>query len=329
MESEKDIVASLIRASGRRVAPPEEAYRQVFVAAHAAFREKTARRRERLWGLWAGAAAVLVLAVALMFQWTPPVARQGELARVVRMAGEVEVATGDVWRPLAQARSRLTAGIRVRTPADGRAALALAGGESLRLAAGTEVMLDAPGRLYLQHGTIYLDSGERPAAARVEIVTPAGTARDVGTQFELHVDGVALRLRVREGVVMLDRGGQSVTGRAGEQVAIDGLGGVARTAIAADDPAWQWAESIAPIPDMDGRPASALIAWVARETGRRLRYESPLVEQRAAAVILHGDIRHLAPMEALEAMLATTDLTVELDGDTMEIRSRSHEPPGP
>jgi hypothetical protein len=80
---------------------------------------------------------------------------------------------------------------------------------------------------------------------------------------------------------------------------------------------------------MDGRPASALITWVARETGRRLRYESPLVEQRAAAVILHGDIRHLAPMEALDAMLATTDLVVELSGDTMEVRTRSHEPPGP
>jgi hypothetical protein len=76
------------------------------------------------------------------------------------------------------------------------------------------------------------------------------------------------------------------------------------------------------MPDMDGQPASALIAWVARETGRNLRYATPQVEQRAATVILHGEIRHLAPLEALEAMLATTDLWVELDGHTMEIRSR-------
>jgi ferric-dicitrate binding protein FerR (iron transport regulator) len=269
-----------------------------------------------------------VLAVALMVRWTPPAAQQGELARAARIMGEVEVATGDVWRPIAEARVRLAAGIRIRTGADGRAALALAGGESLRLASGTEVMLDAPGRLYVQRGTVYVDSGERPAAARVEIVTPAGTARDLGTQFELQVAGAALRLRVREGMVVLDRGGQSLTGRAGEQVSIDGLGAVSRTAIAPEDPAWQWAESIAPMPDMDGKPAAALIAWVARETGRQLHYESPLVEQRATAVILHGDIRHLAPIEALEAMLATTDLVVELRGDTMEVRARSHEPPG-
>ena len=83
------------------------------------------------------------------------------------------------------------------------------------------------------------------------------------------------------------------------------------------------------MPDMDGKPASALISWVARETGRKLAYESPLVEQRATAAILHGDIRHLPPMAALEAMLATTDLFVELKGDTMEIRSRSIEPPSP
>ena len=80
---------------------------------------------------------------------------------------------------------------------------------------------------------------------------------------------------------------------------------------------------------MDGKPAADLISWVARETGRKLTYESPLVEQRASAVILHGDIRNLSPMAALEAMLATTDLAVELNGDTMEIRARSNAPTGP
>ena len=184
-------------------------------------------------------------------------------------------------------------------------------------------MFDAPGRLYLQRGTVYLDSGPRPAKAGIEIVTPAGTAREVGTQFELQVAGTALRLRVREGAVIVDHGGRSLTGRAGEEVSIDGLGSVRRAAIPPSHPAWQWAEAIAPMPDMDGQPASALIAWVARETGRRLRYESPQVEQRAASVILHGEIRHLAPIEALEAMLATTDLWVEFDGDTIEVRSRS------
>jgi ferric-dicitrate binding protein FerR (iron transport regulator) len=329
MEPEVDIVESLIRSAGRRVDPPEDACRQVFAAAHDSFRKVSSRRRERVWLLWAGAAAVLVFAVALMVRWTPPVAQQVELARVARATGEVEVATGDVWRPLMDARARLTPGIKLRTRADGRLALALAGGESLRLAGSTEVMLDAPGRLYVQGGTIYVDSGAHAPGAHVEVVTPGGTARDIGTRFEIAVAGATIRLRVRDGTVALDRGGQSLMGRAGEQIAIDGLGGVSRASISAGDAAWQWAEEIAPMPDMDGRPASELISWVARETGRRLAYESPLVEQRATSVILHGDIRNLPPMAALEAMLATTDLAVDLDGDTMEIRARSIEPTGP
>ncbi|HWN06835.1 MAG TPA: FecR family protein [Steroidobacteraceae bacterium] len=324
MKPDTDIVEMLIRSAGRRAEPPADAHGQVFAAAHASFRAKIQGRR-RAWILRASAAAALVVAVALVVRWAPPGVPQGKIAQVSRIVGEVELATADGWQPLTEPRSRLAAGSRVRTQAAGRVALTLGGGESLRLAARTEVMLDAPGRLYVQAGTIYVDSGERPSAARIEVVTPAGTARDVGTQFELHVEGAALRLRVREGLVMLDRGGRSLAGRAGEQLTVDGLGSVTRASISPTDPAWHWAEAVASMPDMDGKPASALIAWVARETGRRLQYESPIVEQRAAAVILHGDIRHLAPLEALEAMLATTDLRVELDGDTMEIRSRTVE----
>jgi hypothetical protein len=60
-----------------------------------------------------------------------------------------------------------------------------------------------------------------------------------------------------------------------------------------------------------------------------LRYESPAIEERAATVILHGDIRHLPPLAALEAMLATTDLEYVLDGDTIEIRARGDLVPEP
>jgi ferric-dicitrate binding protein FerR (iron transport regulator) len=272
--------------------------------------------------LGAGAAAATVLAIAIMFSWTPPMAERSELARIERVIGSAEQATGDVWQPLGETRTPLATGMKLRTLAGGRVALALSGGESLRLDSETEVMLDAPGRLYVRQGTIYVDSGARPGTSRLEIVTPAGTARDIGTQFELQIAGSALRLRVREGSVSIDRGGQSLTGGAGDQIAFDALGGVSRDFVASDAEAWQWSESIAPTPDMDGKPAAELIAWVARETGRRLSYVSPGVEQRAATVILHGNIRNLAPIAALEAMLATTDLEYALRGDTMEIRTR-------
>jgi ferric-dicitrate binding protein FerR (iron transport regulator) len=322
MNPEMDIVESLIRNAGRRAEPPQDAYHQALAAATAAFRSKTARRRQRFQGLWAGAAVAAVLALALVVPWAPPGGDRGELARVVRVIGSAEQAEGDEWRSLDEGRGSLGTGARVRTRAGGRAAFALTGGGSLRIAAETEVTLEAPGRLFVSRGKVYLDSGAVPGATRLEIVTPAGTARDIGTQFELLVAGTALRLRVREGSVSIDRGGQLLTGVAGEQIAIDALGSVVRDSIAPDAEAWQWAESVAPTPDMDGRPASELIAWVARESGRRLRYSSPLVEQRAQQVILHGNIRDLAPLEALDAMLATTDLEYTVDGHTMEIRTR-------
>jgi hypothetical protein len=329
MDKDADIVELLIRSAGRRAEPPGDAYRQVLAAATAAFHAQAARRLQRRWALGAGIAASLVLAAALLAHWLAPVANGGALATVARTAGGVEQLAGEAWQPLEAGRASLGTGRRLRTRADGRVALALAGGESLRLAGNTEIMLDAPGRIYVARGTVYVDSGDARAAARIEVVTPAGTARDLGTQFELLVAGAALRLRVREGTVAIDRGGRSLTGAAGDQLAIDALGEVVRDVVAPDSSVWQWAEAIAPTPDMDGKPAAALISWVARETGRRLRYESPAVQERAASVILHGNIRNLPPLAALEAMLATTDLEYVLEGDTMEIRSRDAIPAQP
>lgn len=321
-QQEPDLVATLIRAAGKREAPPEDAYRQVLTAATAALREKTARRSERVWMLWAGAAAVLVLAVALMFQWTPPGAGGAELARVERAIGAVERATGDLWQPLAESGALLQRGARLRTLAGASAGLVLAGGDSLRLAPGTEVMLDEPGALYLREGRIYVDH-HGSVGTGLRITTPAGTVRDLGTQFELQVDGSALRLRVREGRVEVERAGQQVTGEAGEQLDIDAFGSVLRSRIAPDAPAWRWAEALAPTPDIEGRPAIELLDWVARETGRSLRFADPPARERARQVMLHGNIRHLSPLDALEVMLATTDLEYALGERTIEIRTRA------
>ncbi len=314
-----DLVASLIRAAGRRIEPPADAYQRVLTAATAAFREKTAKRRGRTWMLVAAAASVA--AVTLLLQWNGT-STQAQVATVARVIGSVELESGGGWKPMTEARSSLGTGARLRTLAGGSVALALDGGASLRLAAATEVEMEGPRRILLRSGTIYLDN-KGSVGTGYQFETPAGTARDVGTQFELYVAGSALRLRVREGRVEVDRAGQLVTGSAGEQLEIDVLGSVVRSTIATTDAAWQWAETLAPAPDIDGKPAAVLLDWVARETGRKLHYESATVESRAATVILHGNIRHLAPLAALDVMLATTDLEYALNGDTMEVRTRT------
>jgi ferric-dicitrate binding protein FerR (iron transport regulator) len=316
-----DLVAALIRAAGRRTEPPVDAYQQVLTASLAAFREKSAKRRGRNWMFLAAAASVAALAIAFLLQWNAP-STESQVATVARVIGTVELAANGVWKPMTEAGGALGNGARLRTLAGGGVALALDGGASLRLAAATEVLLDGSRRVLLQSGTIYLDNNASLGTG-YHIETPAGTARDIGTQFELRVAGGVLRLRVREGRVEIDRAGQLLNGSAGEQLEIDVLGGVTRSSIAATDMAWQWAETMATAPDIDGQTAAVLLTWVARETGRQLHYESAAVEARASAVILHGNIRDLAPLAALDVMLATTDLEYALVGDTMEVRTRT------
>jgi hypothetical protein len=128
---------------------------------------------------------------------------------------------------------------------------------------------------------------------------------------------------VREGRVALLRDADRVIADAGTQLAVDASGDVSRTRIARSGPEWQWAESVAPSPNFDGQPVTVLLEWVARETGRTLHYASAAVERQAAATVLHGNAGHLAPLTALDVMLATTDLTYELGPDgTIEIRRR-------
>ena len=316
-----DMVSALIQASGRRTEPPADAYRQVLDASITTLRQKTARRRERNWLIGAMAAGVAGVFIMLLLQHQTGTL-QPRVATVVRTFGAVEFRTADRWKPLAESRNSIGAGTELRTLAGGGAALSLGKGVSLRLASATEVRFDGPYDILLRDGMLYLDN-RASLGTGFRIGTPLGTVRDVGTQFEVRVTDGSLRVRVREGRVQIDRAGGHVNGAAGDQVEIDVLGGVTRSTIAATDQAWQWAEAMATAPDIDGRPATELLAWVARETGRRLRYASPEVEQRAASVILHGNIRHLAPLAALEAMLATTDLEYVLIGDTMEIRARA------
>ena len=316
-----DLVASLIRAAGRRTDPPEDAYQQVLNAATAAFREKIAKRRGRTWLLLAGAASVAALAIALSLPWNATSTKE-QVATVARVIGSAELAADGDWMPMTTTGGALAEGARLRTLAGGSVALALDGGASLRLAAATEVQMDGSQRVLLRSGTLYLDNAGSVGTG-YQIETPVGTARDIGTQFELRVTDGVLRLRVREGRVEIDRAGGIVSGSAGEQLDIDVLGGVSHSSIAATDAAWQWAETIAPAPEIDGQPATVLLNWVARQTGRNLHYESAVVETRAASVILHGNIQHLAPMAALDVMLATTDLEYALVDDTMEVRVRT------
>jgi ferric-dicitrate binding protein FerR (iron transport regulator) len=315
------LVARLVRTGGSRLEPPPDAYDRVFAAANAALGTKLAQRRRVRWrrALALAASVVLAAGAALWIGFRGPVKLQ--VATAERRAGLVTLlAAGQLdWQSL-EPGALVTQGSWLRTGTASSAALRMTDGLSLRIDAGSAVSFETPQRVRVQRGAVYVDSGPgdaRLAAGRpsIEIVTPLATARDVGTQFEVRLVDSDTLLRVREGSVWLTHEGGKVEGQAGEQLRVTPGGGLARGVIARDDSAWDWVQSMAAAPEIDDQPLSSVLAWVARETGRAIRYDSAETERRAAAAILHGSIRGLEPLPALETVLATSALGYRIADD--------------
>lgn len=317
---EADTLARLIRAAGRREQPPDEVYQRALAVATAAWRAKTRRRQRRVVGWMAAGAAAVTTGVWLAS--VPQLTPAPPIARVERIIGTADQRAGQsgVWAALRDDSPPLAPGTMLRTLEGSRIGIVLAGNVSLRLADNTSVTLESASRVRLSAGKVYVDTGSRDGRG-VVVLTDAGAAFDVGTQFEVLYRDRIFRLRVREGEVRLQRDAAQLRGRAGEQLSINAGGEISRASIAADDLQWQWVQTVAPAPEIDDQPLTVLLEWVARETGHAIRFASPEVERRAAATILHGDIRHLAPLQALSIMLATTDLQqVSLPDGTIMIK---------
>ena len=266
-----DLLGRIVRAAGRRETAAPEIRDRVFAAASATLQIKLRSRRHRT--LWRMAAAAAVLAAVGIGFATLQSGQALPVAFSDQFVGEATFRSdaGDSWAPLARDR-RLLAGSQLRTGRGGRVGLILLQGASLRLDELTDVRLLSPSRVEVLAGTVYVDS--RATGDTIEVVTPVGVTRDVGTQFEVQYRDRAQRVRVREGAVLMQVGTGEFRGAAGEQFLVSPTGGVQRAGIAANDGSWEWVQLVARAPDIENMPLSALLEWVARETGRPVRYDS-------------------------------------------------------
>jgi FecR protein len=326
-----DLLAELLRAAGRREAPSPEAYARTYAIASDALASKLRARRRNLALRLAAGLAVIAIGIAIVGDFSPAPAVTA--ARLDRLIGAAEMSPSgtDRWMPLGGGSVTLEAGAALRTSAGARVGLLLARGESLRLDERTQITLASPTRIDLVAGTIYLDTGDETAREpHLSIVTPLGITRDIGTQFEVRFRDGGYRLRVRSGTVLLERGADRTRTRAGDEVRFTRHGSFERLHIASDSPEWHWVESVAPDPGIDGETLTSLLDWIAAETGRTIRYDSVAVEDRARITVLHGNVRGLAPLDALAAMLATTDFEhVTLEDGTILIRLKAIRPRQP
>ncbi len=302
-----DLVEQLMRAAGRREPPPAGAYERALEASLAAYQRKLISRRRRR-AVRALAASLVLAAVIGAIVTNLPGPEPAPLGRLERVAGLVEAGSAaQGWSPLTDGGARLATGTGVRTSPGGRAAIGLPRGVSLRLDGVTEVVLESATQVRLVTGRLYVDTGPGQQPSRLTVISAAGAATDLGTQFEVLDAAGVYRLRVREGVVRFSGQAADLTAGAESELRIDRAGHVAQARIARDDPAWEWAGTVAPVPELDGQPLSMLLDWVERETGRSIVFAEPGLETRAATTILHGNIDKLSPLETLWVMLSATD----------------------
>jgi ferric-dicitrate binding protein FerR (iron transport regulator) len=247
-----------------------------------------------------------------------------EIADVQTVNGSVVVTSiGANPRVLNQPAPRIRSGDRIETADGGRAALATAGGLSVRLDRATAAVFASADHLVLERGAVYVDSGPGASNAALQIETPLGVVRHTGTQFEVRVDAAEVRVGVREGSVAVDAPGGRVTSRAGEALVLSRGRAPERLAIAASGPEWDWVVGLAQPFQLEGATAQGFLQWVSREQGWRLEFEDASLRARVAGIVLHGSIDSLTPEEALAAVLPTCGLTSRRDGDRLIVSAGS------
>lgn len=312
-EDAEDRVAALFRLAGRPPEPTMDEMTSAREAAREAWQrglDRRATRRRRTWAAAAALAAGLALAVLWVPDWLPGRGVTGPVATVARSSGAVTFHTS-----AAPGDGALVSGAVVET-ADGRVALTLAAGGSLRLDRHSRVRLDGPRALSLERGALYLDSGGDSAEGGepTAIATPLGVVSDIGTRFEVRlVPGEAggepaLQVRVRDGAVRVETEDGDHVARGGTELLLEG-GQLRRQLLAPHDPVWEWAAETAPVPAIEGRTLAQFLDWVGHERGVSWTVVSPRPELAPEETVLHGSVDDLTPDQALEVVLAGTGLT--------------------
>lgn len=325
-EQDDSDIARLLRAAQGRANPSEEMTRSVYEAVHAEWRAMAAtRKKRRTQRLWLAAAASVALAAIALWLGRNLLNPSGELvANVSRSAGIIQVkeASSGNWRYL-EGEKALHLGERIHTGADGRIALSMPDGVSIRLDRYTNVALVSATRVDITEGAVYVDSGSSAEArGKLEIGTPTGIVRHVGTQYEarvMHTRGT--RIRVREGRVEVERASGTHTFDAGTQVLMAPGGIQETTRIETHGEEWKWVVDSAPEFDIGGRRADEFLAWAGRETGLKVVFATPETEAEAKRAVLSGSVSglDLSPHEALAAVLPTVNLRSTQRGDQLVI----------
>jgi ferric-dicitrate binding protein FerR (iron transport regulator) len=249
--------------------------------------------------------------VAVVVQQTRP--ERAPDAAIARIAARVEAVAGQAG-PL-RIGADVAEGSGIETEATGRIALRLGAGQSVRIDSSSSLRIVGPETFVLERGGVYVDSGIGPPVdAAVTIRTPYGEVHDVGTQFEVRLLERALRVRVREGAVVLRAQDDEHQVPAATELEADGRGSARMRSIQRFDPSWDWALGIVPLPDLEGITLRAFLEHVAREGGFDLEFDRPETARLATETVLRGSVPGLTIDRALETVLPTCGMDHRIQG---------------
>lgn len=315
-EASEQAIESLLQTAGRRPPVPAADAEIVRTAVRAQWEWKVRQLRRRTLfrrtAMGLAAAAALALAIGPATPWWPG-SRSSTLALVERVYGA----------PRAGEQSGLDAGSTMvagdlLTTALGqpsRAVVRLASGPVLRLDIDTTVRFEGPSTVTLVRGGLYIDSGSGPGGPSLEVLTPLGNVRDIGTRFEVRLapTRVAVRIRVRDGEVVLDNQSARRGATAGEELSLEADGSVERRSVPAFGPAWDWIRETLPAFGSEGATLGEFLRWAAHEGGWELVWSEETDPETAAEHVLYGSIEGLSLEQALELTLLAEGLGYRLD----------------
>jgi ferric-dicitrate binding protein FerR (iron transport regulator) len=242
-----------------------------------------------------------------------PLAGSAALAQVSNVV-EVYPASEPGWRRALE-QEVLMPGDRLRSGPDGFALVQLPRGVTLRVDEASEFELLGEDRVFLQAGAVYVDA---PGIGTLGVDTEHGSARDIGTQYEVRLLDAGWQVSVRDGAVVMDDASRGeVQAVAGERLIVAG-GEVERRIVGPSDVSWDWThEALRPMA-IEGRTLSTYLDWWSRESGVRVVYAKPIDASLAGQTRLHGDLGELSLDDGFRAVIAGAGFRV-VDRDEQQV----------
>jgi hypothetical protein len=327
-------VAALIRAAGSRPAPVAERAARVRTAvAREWLAEVRARRVRRLLRLTGGGVAVLATAATVFLALhqpstvAPATMPPTPIARVVAANGPVPI---EIAGGRAAVGQTIAAGSEIRTDGRSRATVTMSDGVELRVDRNTVATLVDARTIRLERGAIYLDAGASTPGS-ITVITASGTIRDIGTRFEVRLlrqgsggrgddeRHIPLSIKVRDGVVELERAGIVHRAEKGTELVANADGTVDRNRINSFGGLWDWTTAAAPPFTLENATLEAFLEWAAREGGWTIEWSDALRQKARTTTNLGGAIDGMTPRVALDVVLPAFGLSHELVGGRLRL----------